>query len=159
MLLAILKYDVVGDIAAGRAEITACPEVPSPVALLQGRELMLNLVRQAPFHSAHDVADRELRRDRDKHMHMIRRQDALDDGHAELGADLADDLADAQAQLACQNLEAILGDPDDVVAMIENRVRAGVVGHAELPEIMDPFRLTAGSMISGSSACRNSPSC
>ncbi len=44
VLLDILKYDVVGDIAAGRAEIAACPEVPSPVALLQGRELTLNLV-------------------------------------------------------------------------------------------------------------------
>ena len=39
MLLDILKYDIVGDIAAGRAGISACPEVPSPVALLQGREL------------------------------------------------------------------------------------------------------------------------
>ena len=92
-------------------------------------------------------------------MHMIRRQDALDDGHSEFGADLTDDVANAQAQIACQNLEAILGDPDDVIAMIENSVRAGVVGHAELPGIMDPLRLTAGSMIPGSSACRDSPSC
>ncbi len=159
VLLDILKDDVVGDIAAGRAEIAACPEVPSPVALLEPGEFSLNFVRRSALHPANNIANPKMRRDRHEHMHMIRRQDALDDGHAELGADLADDLADTQAHFACQNLEAILGDPDDVVAMIKNGVRAGVVGHAGLLGIMDPYRLPAGSMIPRRPACRDSPSC
>ena len=45
VLLNILKYDLVGDVAAGRAEVAHGPEVPAPAALPEVRELALHLVR------------------------------------------------------------------------------------------------------------------
>ena len=57
-------------------------------------------------------------------MDVIARQGAVNDGHAHLGADLPDDLAHPQTDLAMQHLEAILGRPDDMVAMMKSRVTA-----------------------------------
>lgn len=56
---------------------------------------------------------------------MIARQRAVDDRHAHLSADLADDLTHPQADLAVQHFVAVLGRPDDMVAMVKFRVTAG----------------------------------
>ena len=76
------------------------------------------------------------------------RQHAFDDRHAKLGAHLPDDRPHPLAQLAAQHLVAVFGDPDDVVAMMENGVAAAVVGHILTPEEMDLHRF-ARSILSG----------
>ncbi len=44
MVLDVLKYDVVRDVAAGRTKVTARPEVTPPVAFLERGKLALNFV-------------------------------------------------------------------------------------------------------------------
>ena len=55
-------------------------------------------------------------------MDVIARQGAVDDRHAHLCADLADDLANSQANLASQQLEPVLRSPDVIAAMVECRL-------------------------------------
>ena len=62
-------------------------------------------------------------------MDVIGRQDAADDIDAFLAAELTADVADAQPDLTRQHLMAVLGQPDDVIAMIENTVAASVLVH------------------------------
>ena len=45
VLLKILKYGIVRDVAAGGGEVAPSPEMPPPVALAQVRELHLHLMR------------------------------------------------------------------------------------------------------------------
>src|SRR6202022_3774518 len=49
VLLKILKYGIVRDVAAGGGEVAPSPEMPPPVALAQVRELHLHLMRAAPL--------------------------------------------------------------------------------------------------------------
>jgi hypothetical protein len=44
--------------------------------------------------------------------------------HTKLGTGLADDLTQALAHRALQNLEAVFCDPHDVKTMVEPRMRA-----------------------------------
>lgn len=83
-----LKYDVVGDIAGRGREISARPEAPAPVALAQLGELHLDAAGGAGLDALHRGCERKFRRHVDDHVHMIARQDALDDIHAHLGAGL-----------------------------------------------------------------------
>ena len=67
-------------------------------------------------------------RHRDKHVDVIARQHALDDLHAHFTADLPHNVPHRLPQFPLQHLVAILGDPDDVIAVIKNRMTAGAVG-------------------------------
>lgn len=82
MALDILKCDVIGDVAAGGAEISSGPEPAPPIALADFRELHLNFVGRAPFGASHQITDGDVRRHRGEHLDVIARQYALDDLHA-----------------------------------------------------------------------------
>lgn len=68
-------------------------------------------------------------------MHVVTRNNPFDNLDAQLFANLPDDIAYAHPKLAFQHRVAILGDPDDVITVIENGVRAGIVGHIALLKI------------------------
>ncbi len=55
-------------------------------------------------------------------MDVIRRKHSLDDGDAHLVAGLADNFPKPFAQRPFEDLVAILGDPDEMIAVIENGV-------------------------------------
>jgi len=71
-----------------------------------------------------------MRRNLDEQMDMVLRQCAADDGDAHFVADLADDLPHPQAHIAMEHLEAVLGRPDNMVAMVKKRVTATAIGHS-----------------------------
>ena len=64
---------------------------------------------------------------RDEHMDMIARQHTLDDLHAHFTTDLPDDVPHPLPQFPLQHLVAILGDPDDVIAVVKNRVTSSAM--------------------------------
>lgn len=64
----------------------------APVSLFQMRKFALHLVGQAPLHQAHQVAQRQFRRDRHEHMHMVSRQHILNYFHTLLAANLPDNI-------------------------------------------------------------------
>ncbi len=55
-------------------------------------------------------------------MHMVARDYAFDDVYVQFLANLPDDLADTKTERTLQQFVTIFGDPDDVIAMIENCV-------------------------------------
>ena len=65
-------------------------------------------------------------------MDMIARQHTLDDLHAHFTTDLPDDVPHPLPQFSLEHLVAILGDPDDVIAVVKNRVTSSAVGHTLL---------------------------
>src|SRR5437667_9490202 len=74
----VLLNLVLGDCTDCRAEIAACPQMPSPVAFLQMRELFLQLAGRDAF----DVLDyfgwRQSGRTRHQHMNVIDTDMTLD---------------------------------------------------------------------------------
>ena len=60
----------------------------------------------------------------DEHMDMVARQSTMDDGHAQLAANLPDNLAHSQSYLTMQHLEAVLWCPDNAITMMKSRVAA-----------------------------------
>lgn len=67
-------------------------------------------------------------------MDVVGRQHTLDDPNAQLGADLADNLAKPFAHFATQHLVAILRDPDEVKTMIEFGMTTRTIGHIRSDE-------------------------
>jgi len=104
-------------------------KAPAPVALLDLGEFALDFVRRSALHEAHQVADRQLWRDRYEHVDVVARQHAFDDLDRVLCANLAANITDPQAQSALQHLEAVFRRPDDVIAVIVNAMLAGRVLH------------------------------
>ena len=93
MLSQILKYDIVGNVATGGAEVTPSPEMPPPVTFTQGRKLHLHAVRRPAFDPPYEVADCDMGRDFHEHMHVFFGQDAGHNLNAELFANLPDNRA------------------------------------------------------------------
>ena len=129
----ILKYHIVRDVAAGGAEVAPAPEMAAPVAFAQVGELHLHTMRGTALNATHEVADSDMRRYLDEHVDMLFGQNTRHDLYTKLLADLFDDRSDAFAQYSFQNLIAILGDPDDVIAMVKNGVTSGCVAHRLTP--------------------------
>ena len=130
MSVEIAHDDVIGDVARSGREVAPAPEALTPVAFADVLELLLDLARRAALGAAHEVADRDMRRYFHEHMDVIARQRPIDDRHAHLGADLPDDLAHSDPDLAMQHLVAVLGCPDDMVAMMKSRVTTLAVAHS-----------------------------
>src|SRR6478672_8065441 len=128
MILEILKYSLVCDVAAGSAEVASRPEMAAPVTFAKFWELHLNAMRRAPFDTANEVADRDMRWYLDEHVDMLFGQNARDDLYPQFLADLPNDGTYPLAQCSFQNLIAIFGNPDDVVAMVKNGVTSGCIG-------------------------------
>ena len=88
MAVQITHDDVIGDVAGRGRELAALPEALPPVAFPNVLELLLDFSRRPALCPAYKVADRDMRRDFDEHMHVIARQCAVDYGHAHFIADL-----------------------------------------------------------------------
>jgi hypothetical protein len=75
MILEILKYSLVCDVAAGSAG-SLSPRMATPVTFAKFWELHLHSVRGTAFDSAHEVADRNVGRYLDEHVDMLSGQNA-----------------------------------------------------------------------------------
>src|SRR3984893_143709 len=137
MILEILKYRLVCDVAAGSAEVAPRPEMATPVTFAKFWELHLNAMRRAPFDTSNDVADRDMRWYLDEHVDMLFGQNARDDLYPQFLADLPNDGSYPLAQCSFQNLIAIFGNPDDVVAMVKNGVTSGCIAHRLTESVYD----------------------
>src|ERR1019366_4557592 len=122
MPVEITHDDVIGDVAGSGREVAPAPEPLPPVALTDMLELLLDFARRTSLCPAHEVADRDMRWYFHEHMDVIARQGTVDDGHTHLSADLPDDLAHSDPDLAMQHFEPILRCPDDMVTMMKSRV-------------------------------------
>jgi hypothetical protein len=77
------------------------------------------------------AADRDLRRDRDHDMDVIRRNMPLQDIDSKLATVFPDNRPDTFGHFAASGLVAIFGDPDDMEVDRKGRMRAmAIVTHA-----------------------------
>ena len=83
--------------------------------------------------TANEVADRDMRWYLDEHVDVLFGQNAGDDLDSQFLADLPDNRSYPLPQRAFQNLIAVFGDPDDVVAMVKNGVTSGCIAHRLTP--------------------------
>jgi hypothetical protein len=90
---------------------------------------LLDLARGTPLGPAHEVADRDVRRDFGEHMHIIARQGTVDDDQAQFVVHLPNDLSRLQADLALQHIETVVGSPDMMIAMMKCGVATTFVGY------------------------------
>jgi len=96
------------------------PQMLPPEAFLQVRKLRQQLVRRLPFHPRHQPADRHLRRDRYKQMHVIHRHMPFQNRHLVALANLADSLPRPQPHLPRQYAFPILGRPHQMQMDLEH---------------------------------------
>ena len=121
----ILKYGLISDVATCSAKVAPAPEMAPPVSFAQFGKLHLHSVGRTSFDTTHKVTDGNVGRDGDEHVDMLFGQNARYDLNTKLVADLLDDRSYPLAQRPLQHLVAILRDPDDVIAMVKNRVTSG----------------------------------
>jgi hypothetical protein len=75
----ILGNHLIGDIARTAAEISSCPQAPSPELFLQMRILRQQMVCRRPFQPLQPAADRHLQWDR--YEEMLERWYGYDEPH------------------------------------------------------------------------------
>ena len=71
MLLKVLKYDIFYNGTVCGRKVPPPPKVVSPVALFEPWELAEQFEGGSPLNPAHQVADRQLWRDRHKDMDVV----------------------------------------------------------------------------------------
>jgi hypothetical protein len=130
MAVQVTHDNVIGDVAGRRREVAALPEALAPVAFAYVLEFLLYLAGRPPLGTAHEVTDRDVRRDFDEHMDVVARQRTIDDGHTHFIADLSDDLAHPEAHIADEHLVPVLRRPNEMVAMMKSRVTTALVAHS-----------------------------
>lgn len=65
---------------------------------------------------------------------MIAGQGATNDGYSHFSADLPDDVTDPDPDIADEHLVLVLRSPDEMVAMMQERVTAVAVRHSWYPQ-------------------------
>ena len=134
MLLQVLENDVIGYVAACRARVASGPKPAPPIALAEFGKFLLDFTRRTALHPLHELTDCNMRRNFDKHMDVIVGKNTVYNFHAQFRADLPDDCTDPLAYLPTQNFVPVLGNQNDMVAMMKNRMTSSPVTHSLSPE-------------------------
>ena len=125
--------DLVGDVSGCGRKVIPRPEALPPVALAHVLEFLLDSARGTPLGSLDELADRDMRRNVDEQVDVVSRQSSTDDGHPHLSADLVDDVTHPDPNIADEHLVPILGCPDEMMAVMKERVTAVTVRHSWFP--------------------------
>lgn len=96
--------------------------MPPPVPPLRFPELHLELSRRLSLHAHDQLRRRETWRDRHEQMDVILRDVLLHDLNLVGRADLTDELPQPDRLIAHHDAVPVLGDPDQVVLHVEDRV-------------------------------------
>ena len=127
MALEISCYDIIGIVDRGGGEVGPRPEPLPPVPLSDVFKFLLDHPGRAPLCMLHEPTDRNVRWYLDEKMQMISRKNAIDDRHAHLAANLADDLPYPDAHVTEEHLVSILERPHDVVPVVKKCVAAAAI--------------------------------
>ena len=122
----IILDHLIGDVPGGSDEVPDGPKVATPVPFVKFREFLLDFTGSLALDILYESGNREIRRDRDIDVDMVRRHLATDDFHLIFSAYLPYQITGADADVAHQDRIAVLRDPDDMVGA----VKRGVAGFA-----------------------------
>lgn len=132
LVLDVRRDHLVCHVPAAATKVPPSPQVTPPKRPPQVRKLPQQRVRTLPLQPLHQPADRHLRRDRRKQMHVVLRHVPLQDLHVLLTADLPDHLAYPQPNLPAHHRLPILRHPHHVHVDLEHRVRPVSVAHPRM---------------------------
>src|SRR4051794_669320 len=100
-------------------EETPRPQMAAPAELLQVAELLHQVPRALPLDPLHQVAGRDVRRAGDEQVDVVAADVPLEDLDLQLRTDRPNDLAETDADVASQELLAVLRDPHQVQLDVE----------------------------------------
>jgi len=141
MVLDVVLYHLGRDVAGAAGEISPGPEVLSPVPFLQLRELHLQFSRGYPLDLLEEFRDGYRWRYRDEHVDVVRGNRTGDYFDVEIVANHADLLFRLFSDSSFEDLEPVLGYPDDVQGdAVERMGSLAVIGVHE----RDAFTLQGG---------------
>src|SRR5882724_6713264 len=112
------------------AEIAACPQMLTPIALLEQGELVLQFARRNAFDILNNLGWTQGRWTGDHEVNMVTAEMTFQDGHLSTRTDLADNFSRSFGGFAAQHLIAVFGYPHKVILNIVDRMRSlAIVGH------------------------------
>ncbi len=118
----IFRDHLVGHIPATAAEVSPCPQMPTPKLLLQMRKFSHQLVRTLPLQPLDQPTDCHLRRYRHEQMQMVLRHMSLQDRYFVLPADLTDYVSYSRRHFPRQRCPTVFGRPYQMQMYLEYRV-------------------------------------
>ena len=130
-LLGHVGFDgLVGHVTTAAAEVAPCSDTTTPKPLAQVWKLREEPIGTFALHPLDQATDRDVRRNRDHDMDMIRGDMPLQDIDTRLLALFTDNGPDPFGHLTAQDLVTVLGDPDDMEVDGKRRMGAmAIVTH------------------------------
>ena len=126
----IFRNRLIRHIAAGRDEVATRPQVPTPELRPQLSMTGEEMMRGLPLNRLHDTARREVWRDTQQQVHVVRPDVALQNLDVLASTDLADQVAHFDSDVAPEHRLPILRDEHEmVVARIHGMAGPTILVH------------------------------
>src|SRR6266849_2760166 len=123
----IFRNRLVRHIAAGRNEVATRPQVPTPELRPQLSMTGKQMMRGLPLDRLHDTARREVWRDTQQQMHVVRPDVALQNLYVLASTDLPDQIAHLDSDVAPEHRLAILRDEHEMVVARVHRMAGSTI--------------------------------
>jgi hypothetical protein len=133
MIIYVIVDDFVCYVTTRRAKKSSSPKMAAPIFLANFWKLLLNLPGTSAFGNLDEFTYRDMRRNLHKYVNMVGRQNSIYNLYTKLVSCLCDYFANAHTQVSLKYFIAVLGYPDDMIAMVKNSM-AGlvIIGHAQV---------------------------
>ena len=130
MMLQVLLYNLICDVACAPSSVPYRPEMSPPIPLAQLRVLLLEQSRRAPLHSFDQIRHRLRRRILDMHMDVVFAHHSFEDSHIFGVTDLQKQIPAPHFNVAYKHRIAVLRYPHDVCLKASDCVPAmPVISH------------------------------
>ncbi len=125
----VLLDDFIGHITRTCCKVSTCPQMSTPKLSTQLIEFLQHLAATPSFDALHQAAYRYLRGNRYQQVNVVNRYMSAQNVHFLARTGLAHQLAQTYRDLSPQHGFAILGNPDQVVLQIVDRMRCFSIAH------------------------------
>ena len=120
----------IGHVARTGRKVPSCPHMPPPKSSTQTLVLLQQLPTRLPLQCLHQIARREMGRNRHKNMHMISRNMSFHDLNVLGFTNLSDQFPYSLSNIRAQHLLAVFRHPYQMIFQIINGMaRLAIVLH------------------------------
>ena len=124
LVLNIFLPHVVGHVSTGHDPVATAPEVLAPIPFPQRRIFREQLMRTFPLQELHRLGDRQARRYRHEHVHVIPVDRPCVDHHLLAQGDLTEQFTTAIPDVTRQNGKPIFRNPYNMILTVPYRMAA-----------------------------------
>ena len=122
VVLKVLAYHISGDIAGRHCKVATCPEMLSPVSLLEFWEFHLEFTRGLTLEVLHKCGECDTGVYGEQEVYVVRCHCSGKDLHTIFNADLTNEYLGTLTDVAFQYFVPVLGNPREVYLDVENGV-------------------------------------